>query len=170
LAKEPTRKPKINGLELFMALASPLAVIGFIVFCIVFLDRFISAENIRERLRENGRAVTATILRDDGEDDYIWAVYVDQNGEERMGLIRGEDYPPRVMDGLTDGASLRVIYDTRFGGDGEVIVAGHEHEYRLYPGYYGDLFWPLLVVWLIAAYNPGLLLFDLEGSSGEGAA
>jgi hypothetical protein len=123
LAKEPTRKPKINGLELFMALASPLAVIGFIVFCIVFLDRFISAENIRERLRENGRAVTATILRDDGEDDYIWAVYVDQNGEERMGLIRGEDYPPRVMDGLTDGASLRVIYDTRFGGDGEVIVA-----------------------------------------------
>lgn len=166
--KDSSARPAKQQLSLkqffgaLLALISPLALIAFLVGCIIVVDKYGAHLGQLRRLESQGRITEAVV--DFGSPEYDW-VFVDyHDGEqERSGVLEMRYYPAETWDLMQSGAKIQIRYlpiATR--GSDRVVLANRFDDFRGYRAYLQrDALILLSLSWAVFLFKPQLLYAGL---------
>ncbi|OQA23455.1 MAG: hypothetical protein BWY63_00218 [Chloroflexi bacterium ADurb.Bin360] len=145
-----------------LALISPLALITFLIGCLVVLDKFGAHLGQLRRLERDGRVTEAVV--DFASPDYDW-VFVDYHdgAEERSGVLEMRYYPAETWALMRPGATITIRYlPFAERGSDRVALVDRFDDLRSYRGYLqSDALILLGLSWAVFLFKPQLLYVGL---------
>lgn len=166
--KDSSARPTSQRLSLkqflgaLAALISPLALIAFLIGCIIVVDKYGAHLGQLRRLESQGCVTEAVVDFGSPEHDWVFVDY-DDGAQERSGVLEMRYYPPETWDLMQSGAKIQIRYlpiTTR--GSDRVVLAGRFDDFRSYPAYLqSDALILLGLSWVVFLFKPQLLYAGL---------
>ncbi len=162
---QPPLNPKLQArraaAQLFgalCALISPLALLSFLIGCIVIADAYGAHLGQLQRMEKQGLVTEATVDFPSPEYDWVFVDYHD-GAEERSGVLEMRYYPPETWDLMQPGAEIQIRYlPFQARGSDRVTLEARFSDFRAYHGYLQSEGVSLLIcAWLVFVIKPQLL-------------
>lgn len=145
-----------------LMLISPLALITFLVGCIVVVDKYGAHLGQLRRMESQGRSTEAVVDFGSPEHDWVFVDYHDGE-QERSGVLEMRYYPAETWDLMQSGAKIQIRYlpiTTR--GSDRVVLANRFDDFRGYRAYLQpDALTLLGFSWVVFLFKPQLLYLGL---------
>ncbi len=148
--------------DVLLALISPLALIMFLVGCIVLVDKYGAHLGQLRRMESLGRITEAVVDFGSPEHDWVFVDYLDGT-EERSGVLEMRYYPAETWDLMQPGATIQIrcLPMTTRGSD-RVVLANRFDDFRRYRAYLQpDALILLGFSWVVFLFKPQLLYAGL---------
>lgn len=144
----------LDGLCLIL---SPFAIIGFVVLVIVMLDSLGVHAQLLEAIEADGvdALVTWNGVSDDGKMAVLWLD--PQNDPFESVIVDTRYYSRETLAQLKIGQPVRIRYVYPPKHEAEAVLLDSYAEVKNYRGYFTNLIWPFLVMWLIVIMHPETL-------------
>ncbi len=134
-----------------------MVILLFVVAVIVLIERVGGHYRMVRAFEQRSLPAAAVIEGREPSETLGWyAVFQDEQGQERSGFIEPAYYPEALQQQLAYGAEIRIRYLPESYAS-ELILDGRLDDVRFYWGYARDVLWVLLVCWVLIIVHPEAL-------------